>query len=124
MRIAGQSIIKDARNAAMANILKQDMPFYDLQGENPVITPAQQQQTPASAQPQQSQGQTSPEEAKQPPSADEIAHQEQKMAQDETSTRVRSTGDIISRLSGDASMVGDALTRELTVSPTSILWDP
>lgn len=97
MRIAGQSIIRDARKAAFANLMRQDMSFYDLQGDKPTLSaPATEVQDPSVSQKEKS---TSTPNA------------EQSKSSSEDSTRVKSTGDIISRLSADASMVGDALTR-------------
>lgn len=115
MRIAGQSIIRDARQACMANILRQDMPFFDLQGDKPV---AALESTPSSnKQPQQQQTQDQTEAQKLAEASKEADSVEASSGgvANQDHTRVRSTGDIISRISADASMVGDALTRELTV---------
>lgn len=128
MRVAGQSIIRDARQACMTNILRQDMPFFDLQGEKPVVALDQQQQQPSSSlsSPASTQAQSATKESARDQGSDAVSQQKQdhvtakntqqdtSLAASQDSIKVRSTGDIISRLSADASMVGDALTRELT----------
>ncbi|KAL8286490.1 hypothetical protein RQP46_004507 [Phenoliferia psychrophenolica] len=94
MRIAGQRIINRLRLAAYTNVLRQDIGWHDLQGQvrsspkskDPLLIA----QTPA---------------AGAPAPGTPLAQKD---------TGVRSTGDIISRLGSDASIVGDSLTRELS----------
>ena len=97
MRLAGQRIVMRLRENAYANVLSLDMAWHDLQATQPapVTTSAPTATTPTP-----------------PPSPKEEAQPAEK-AKDDTDTRVRSTGDVLSRLGADSSIVGDALTREL-----------
>ncbi|KEI37967.1 uncharacterized protein L969DRAFT_82836 [Mixia osmundae IAM 14324] len=86
MRIAGQRIVNTLRVNAYTSVMRQDMSWYDLQGqpgkaiEAPKDTPTQ-----------------------------------------DASNAVKSTGDLISRLSSDTSVVGDSLTRELSEALRSLV---
>ncbi|GJN92062.1 hypothetical protein Rhopal_005090-T1 [Rhodotorula paludigena] len=89
MRISGQRIVARLREAAYANVLKQDIGWHDLQGQ-------------ASKTASVSTSSAAPAEAK----TTAVATTKD--------TGVRSTGDIISRLGSDAGIVGESLTRELS----------
>ena len=90
MRVSGQRIIARLRVAAYTNVLREDIGWHDLQGQ---VRSSPKSGDPLLAQP----GAPAPGTA---------------LAQKDTG--VRSTGDIISRLGSDASIVGDSLTRELS----------
>ncbi|GAA6051924.1 hypothetical protein JCM3770_006579 [Rhodotorula araucariae] len=91
MRISGQRIVARLREAAYANVLRQDIGWHDLQGAA-TKTPALKD-APAPVPPQNTQ-------------VTAVAAVKD--------TGVRSTGDVISRLGSDASIVGESLTRELS----------
>lgn len=115
-RISGQRIVARLRESAYTNVLRQDIGWFDIQGTN-----VKQQSTsdatdiaPLSTLPSPSKAPTpsiikvdTPKSAVEPlavTSATAIVKE----------SGVRSTGDIISRLGSDASIVGDSLTRELS----------
>lgn len=92
MRISGQRIVANVRAAAYRNVLRQDAAWYDLQGQNASDSLA----TGGAAVAKATSGAAAPNPAH---GAPEI--------------KVKGTGDIISRLGSDASIVGDSVTREL-----------
>ncbi|KAK4699123.1 hypothetical protein P7C70_g7144, partial [Phenoliferia sp. Uapishka_3] len=87
MRISGQRIIARLREAAYTNVLRQDIGWHDLQGSVKSSPKSLEALAPAVK------------------AGTAVAVKE---------TGVRSTGDIISRLGSDCSIVGDSLTRELS----------
>ena len=99
MRISGQRIVAHLREAAYGNVLRQDIGWHDLQGATTKTPASVETGSPAAAAPAQSQ---------QGSSAQSTAVAAVK------DTGVRSTGDVISRLGSDASIVGESLTRELS----------
>ena len=96
MRITGQRIVSRLREAAYTNVLRNDIGWHDLQGAytktpthtTDAATGAKKESTTAIA---TSSGVTEVKD-----------------------TKIRSTGDIISRLGSDAGIVGESLTRELS----------
>ncbi|GAA5891870.1 hypothetical protein JCM8208_002918 [Rhodotorula glutinis] len=99
MRISGQRIVAHLREAAYGNVLRQDIGWHDLQGATT--------KTPASV------------ETGSPAASSSTSTQQSASAQSTAvaavkDTGVRSTGDVISRLGSDASIVGESLTRELS----------
>lgn len=96
MRISGQRIVARLREAAYGNVLRQDIGWHDLQGASTKAKDTKDGTTPASSSEQQ------------PQNAQTTAVAQVK------DTGVRSTGDVISRLGSDASIVGESLTRELS----------
>ncbi|KAI5478724.1 ABC transporter [Pseudohyphozyma bogoriensis] len=104
MRIAGQRIVASLREAAYLNVLRQDIGWHDLQGNSKAAL-ASAEGTAAAGQ-----GQATAPAGSSSASSDSQASSTA-VPKD---TGVRSTGDIISRLGSDASIVGDSLTRELS----------
>lgn len=96
MRVSGQRIVARLRTAAYTNVLRQDVGWHDLQGTV--------RNTPRSTELVVADGaKVAVVDGPAPGTA--LATKD---------TGVRSTGDIISRLGSDASIVGDSLTRELS----------
>lgn len=121
MRISGQRIVQDVRKQAFANVLRQDATWFDMQGYKP---PSDNTQALAA---QETAGLSSEEIAER---RKEIEATSQKQVEEAQQTRqelktsataatdegrgVKSSGDIISRLGSDASIVGDSITKELS----------
>ncbi|GAA5945506.1 hypothetical protein JCM3775_004181 [Rhodotorula graminis] len=101
MRISGQRIVAHLREAAYGNVLRQDIGWHDLQGATTKTPASVESGAPAATA-------TAPAQSQQSPSAQSTAVAAVK------DTGVRSTGDVISRLGSDASIVGESLTRELS----------
>ncbi|GAA5991385.1 hypothetical protein JCM10908_003287 [Rhodotorula pacifica] len=99
MRISGQRIIARLRQQAYTNVLRQDIGWHDLQGASTKAITADG--TALRGARAAAAGGSPP-----PPPNSAVAQVKD--------TGVRSTGDIISRLGSDASIVGDSLTRDLS----------
>ncbi len=96
MRITGQRIVSRLREAAYTNVLRNDIGWHDLQGAYT--------KTPAAT--------TDPATGAKKDSTTAIATSTG--VTEVKDTKIRSTGDIISRLGSDAGIVGESLTRELS----------
>ncbi|GAA5846810.1 hypothetical protein JCM9279_004448 [Rhodotorula babjevae] len=100
MRISGQRIVAHLREAAYGNVLRQDIGWHDLQGAST--------KTPASVET------GSPASSTSTPTQQGASTAQSTAVAAVKDTGVRSTGDVISRLGSDASIVGESLTRELS----------
>ena len=121
MRISGQRIVQDVRKQAFANVLRQDAEWFDMQGYKP---PSETKQALAA------QGTAGLSQEEIADREKEIEATSQRQVEEAQQTRqelktssanapdegrgVKSSGDIISRLGSDASIVGDSITKELS----------
>lgn len=117
-RLAGQRIVASLRKSAYTSVLRKDIGWFDLQGQGPLqdsATALAKLDTTAHppASPASTTSNTAPVEAQKPDGSKEstaVTHSAESLQEN----RVRGTGDIISRLGADASIVGESITRELS----------
>jgi ATP-binding cassette subfamily B (MDR/TAP) protein 10 len=112
-RLAGQRIVAQLRKNAYTSVLRKDIGWFDLQGQGPLQDPATALARIDAAHPaieastvaegQKHDRQPAPTRAPTPALNDSMQE-----------NRVRGTGDVISRLGADASIVGESITRELS----------